>query len=85
MTLSRDNSYDLILMDCMMPNVDGYEATRSIRDIERNNARTSSIIIALSAHALPEFRDRAINDGMNDYLTKPVIRSELADILRKYF
>jgi len=83
--LASENSYDLILMDCMMPNLDGYEATRRIRAIERDKSRASSIIVALSAHALPEFRDRALSEGMDDYLTKPVIRAEVEDILRKYF
>lgn len=84
-TLASENPYDLILMDCMMPNLDGYEATRRIRSIERDTSRVSSIIVALSAHALPEFRDRAIGEGMDDYLTKPVLRGAVEGILRKYF
>lgn len=83
-TLAGQTRYDLILMDCMMPNMDGYEATRHVRNIEQQQTREPSIIVALSAHALPEFRVRAINEGMNDYLTKPVMRQDVEGILRKY-
>jgi signal transduction histidine kinase len=82
--LASNTRYDLILMDCMMPHMDGYEATRTVRSIEREQSRQPCVIVALSAHALPEFRERAISEGMNDYLTKPVVRQEVEQILRKY-
>lgn len=82
---AREHAYDLILMDCMMPTVDGYDASRRIRELEQHLARSRSIIIALSAHALPEFRDHALQCGMDDYLTKPIVRQVLETMLRKYF
>ena len=83
--LASETPYDLILMDCMMPTMDGYEATRCIRGIEHDQARKRSVIIALSAHALPEFRERAMLEGMDDYLTKPVMRDDIEGMLHKYF
>jgi len=82
---ASEKAYDLILMDCMMPTMDGYDATHSIREMEQNLARKRSIVIALSAHALPEFRDRALQSGMDDYLTKPIVRQTLENMLCKYF
>ena len=73
-------SFDLILMDCMMPKMDGYEATRSIR------IRQPTIpIIALTAGAQPEDRQRCIAAGMNGHLSKPVRLLELKQVLQKHF
>jgi CheY-like chemotaxis protein/HPt (histidine-containing phosphotransfer) domain-containing protein len=73
-------NYDLILMDCEMPRMDGHEATRRIRaSIHRNIP-----IIAVTAHAMSEERDRCLKDGMNDYLTKPVDLDRLAELLTKW-
>jgi CheY-like chemotaxis protein len=82
--LASRTSYDLILMDCMMPQMDGYEATRQLRKLEREQTLPPCIIVGLSAHALPEFRQRAISEGMNDYLTKPIVRQDIEKILHKY-
>ncbi len=68
--------YDLILMDCQMPILDGYETTQAIR--KSKSAMQDPIIIALTANALKEDRDRCLAVGMNDYLSKPVRREELA-------
>jgi signal transduction histidine kinase/CheY-like chemotaxis protein/PAS domain-containing protein len=72
--------YDLILMDCQMPVLDGYEATKTIRSIaeQNQNQRPHPIIIAMTANTLPEERDRAFTVGMNDYLQKPVSKEKLA-------
>ncbi len=72
---------DLVLMDCNMPIMDGYEATRRIRQGGRNSALP---IIALTANALPEERDRCRAAGMNDYLAKPFRREELAALLDQW-
>jgi len=73
-----DNQYDLILMDVQMPEVDGFEATRQIRDIEKRNNHTSPIpIIALTANAMKGDREKCLAAGMNAYLSKPFTPSEL--------
>ncbi len=64
----KRNTYDLVFMDCEMPVMDGYEATRQIRA----DGNVQLIIVALTAHAIKEYVDQAYAAGMNDYLTKPI-------------
>lgn len=71
------NNYDLILMDCQMPIVDGYEATREIRQKERRENLPQVTIVALTASALKEDLDRCLAVGMNDFLAKPVRKEDL--------
>jgi two-component system, sensor histidine kinase and response regulator len=78
--------YDVVLMDCHMPELDGYEATRLIRqlEMEKNDPqRTPVYIIALTANALEGDRDRCLSAGMNDYLSKPVKLPELQAVLQE--
>ena len=72
----RESVFDLVLMDCQMPEMDGYEATRAIRQIEAFQGRTTPII-ALTAHAMEGSRDASLEAGMNDQLTKPLTMSAL--------
>ena len=77
-------AYDLVLMDCQMPEMDGFEATRIIRDRASTVLDHQIPVVAMTANAFPEDRARAIAAGMNDFLAKPVDRSVLADMLEKW-
>ena len=76
--------YDLIFMDCMMPELDGYEASRAIRDGVAGEVGMGIPIIALTANAMAEDRERCIRSGMTDYLAKPIKVPELKRILGKW-
>jgi CheY-like chemotaxis protein len=73
--------YDAILMDCNMPIMDGYEATRSIRTLEGSERHTP--IVAMTADAMVGDRDRSLAAGMDDYLPKPVRLADLAAVLER--
>jgi signal transduction histidine kinase/CheY-like chemotaxis protein len=75
--------YDLIFMDCHMPGMDGFEATRRIRDAGDSPAAQTPIV-ALTADALAGDRDRCLSAGMDDYMTKPVNAAQLAAAVQRW-
>ena len=75
---------DMVLMDCEMPGLDGYQTTRLIRDLESQLGREPLPILALTAHATTEHRERCFACGMNDHISKPVTRSQLKEKLLQW-
>ena len=84
----KRKNYNLIFMDIQMPIMDGYAATREIREIETRNLEQSTIqrvpIIAMTAHAIKGYRERCLKAGMDDYIAKPLRRKELLTIVEKW-
>lgn len=76
-------AFDLILMDCQMPGIDGFEATARIRRHEEASARRRTPIVALTANAMSGDRERSLAAGMDDHLAKPFRAEELAALLRR--
>jgi len=74
--------YDIILMDCQMPEMDGYEATIAIRQLDSDKSKIA--IVAMTANAMKEDRDRCIACGMDDYLSKPIRKEDLARKLAEW-
>ncbi len=83
-SIAAKKKYDLIFMDCQMPVMDGYEATKNIRESEQQAGSGQTPIIALTAHAMKGDRERCLAVGMNDFITKPFNEQQLANILSKW-
>jgi signal transduction histidine kinase/ActR/RegA family two-component response regulator len=84
LTHTQTPTFDLILMDCQMPNLDGYEATRRLRAGAAGELFSKIPIIALTANTMNSEREKCLEAGMNEYLTKPVNTDALKSILAKY-
>ncbi|MDM8542469.1 response regulator [Desulfococcaceae bacterium HSG9] len=76
--------YDLVLMDCQMPNMDGYEATRKIRDFKAETLNHGVPIIAMTAYAMTGDREKCLEAGMNDYIAKPVDPAVMTEKLERW-
>ena len=81
--LAQKNSYDLILLDHMMPEMDGLEVLQRLKTME-NNLSLDAPVIALTANAIVGAREKYINAGFNDYLSKPIDYNELEAVLKKH-
>lgn len=73
---------DLIIMDCQMPDLDGYQATRQIREIEGTTRRTP--IVAMTAYAMRGDRERCLAAGMDDYYSKPVTGDDFIAMIKRW-
>ena len=74
----RNGNFDVVLMDISMPDMDGYEATQLIREFNKDIP-----IIAITANAILGFREKCLESGMNDYITKPFRKEELFEKIEK--
>lgn len=80
----KNETFDIVLMDVQMPEMDGFQATEEIRKFEGESGREPIPIIAVTAHAMKGYRERCITAGMNDYLSKPIDYKELVATIEKH-
>jgi len=76
--------FDLVLMDCQMPTMDGFEATQKLRNMEVASQKSQVPVVALTANAMQGDREKCIEAGMNDYLSKPLNGEELKEVLNRW-
>ena len=84
LALWQQQPFDVILMDCQMPEMDGFEATRRLRRMETEQGRGRTPVIALTANAILGDRELCLDAGMDDYLAKPYTRAALLDVLARW-
>jgi len=82
--LVRKNIFDLVLMDIQMPFMDGYEATKKVRELEVETGRKRVPIIAQTANAMKGDKEKCLDAGMDDYISKPIDRNRLIEILNRW-
>lgn len=80
----QTSSYDIIFMDCLMPVMDGYEASRQIRALEQQTGKRITPICALTANALEDAREQCLEAGMNDFISKPFKIEQIQDVLGQW-
>lgn len=80
----KRNPYDLILMDCRMPEMDGYAATRAIRDLERERGTGHTPVVAVTANAMQGDREECLDAGMDDYISKPFGLEQFRELLARW-
>ena len=80
----KEKAYDVVFMDCQMPEMDGWEATQNRRIFEAQNQIERTVIVALTADAMPHDRQKCLDKGMDDYMAKPVRPKDIAAMLDKY-
>lgn len=84
MVMAKTSSYSLVLMDCMMPIMDGFAATEAIRKWEENQEQKRLPIIALTASVFVEDIDKCYQSGMDDYVAKPFRKELILEKLEAY-
>ncbi len=77
--------YNMVLMDCQMPQMDGYDATREIRNPDSKVLNHNIIIVAMTANAMEGDREKCINAGMDDYVTKPIKKDAISSVMAHFF
>ena len=77
-----ETRYDVVLMDIQMPVMDGYESTRRMREVERGDGRGRTPVIAITAHAFTENREKVLAAGCDRFMTKPVSKADLLGVIR---
>ncbi|WP_338416467.1 PAS domain S-box protein [uncultured Sphaerotilus sp.] len=80
----QEHAYDIVLMDIQMPGLDGYDATRAVREWELTSGRERVPIIALTAHALPADRQKCLAAGMDDYVVKPYSTETVSTVIARW-
>ena len=81
---NKQQHFDLILMDCQMPIMDGYQASLTIREFEKNIGRPPTPIVAVTANAMVGDKKLCFDAKMDDYITKPIQLSDIENILTKW-
>ena len=82
--MSDENRYDIIFMDCQMPEMNGYQATTAIREREKGSFSEKAVIIAMTANAMTGDREKCLDVGMDDFLPKPIKKQDIIAMLEKY-